>query len=73
MAGRRRPATSAKNNEASRRSFAFVIKAASSLLTSFSTYLWMGRTLLPIMRRDAVQMVSSNRICHGDIACFHVL
>lgn len=59
MAGRRRPATSAKNNEASRRSFAFVIKAASSLLTSFSTYVWMDRTLLPIMRRDAVQMVSS--------------
>ena len=70
MAGQRRPATSgtsAKNIEASR-SFAFVIKAASSLLTSFSTYLWMGQTLLPMMRRDAVQMVSFYRALNGDMA-----
>lgn len=48
----------AKNNVKASRSFAFVIKASSSVLASFSTYLWMDKTLLPMMRRDAAQMVS---------------
>ena len=65
MGGRRRaapppgaPAHAQRDEAASRRSnpSAVVIKGASSLLTSLSLYLWMDQTLLPIMRRDAVQM-----------------